>query len=264
MTGQAVADGGLRSSPTIWSPIASETHSGWRVTKHDDAVGVGVGAEGVEGNERLTAIAGALILILAVAEVVTVPAVAQLLSLHFVVGVLMLGPVVVKTGSTLWRFARYYTGSPAYRRKGAPRLLLRVLSPILLIATIAAIGSGIGLAITGPAPEALLAVHKASFIVWLVTIVVHLVAYVWRVPKTIEMDWAPTSRVRGRDVRVAVNIVAIACAAVGAALLTPLDRKWPQWFAQQTESGLGIKVLIVFLMLGLGIACGRRVWTPSP
>ena len=40
----------------------------------------------------------------------------RLLTLHFFLGMLLLGPVCLKVGSTLWRFTRYYTGSAAYVR----------------------------------------------------------------------------------------------------------------------------------------------------
>ncbi len=78
----------------------------------------GEGRSGVIGNERLTALAGAVLLVLIVVELVTVPNLRALLSVHVLVGVLLAGPLAVKLGSTGYRFLRYYTGSPAYVRKG--------------------------------------------------------------------------------------------------------------------------------------------------
>jgi hypothetical protein len=46
-----------------------------------------------------------------------------LLTLHVFLGMLLRGPVVVKAGSVLYRFVRYYTGSEPYRRKRPPALL---------------------------------------------------------------------------------------------------------------------------------------------
>ena len=44
-----------------------------------------------------------------------------------------------------WRFARYYTGAPAYRRKGPPPVLLRLLGPVVVILTLVLLFSGVGL-----------------------------------------------------------------------------------------------------------------------
>ena len=190
------------------------------------------------GNERLTALAGAVLLVLATVEVITVPTLRSLLSVHFFVGVLLVGPLAVKTGSTGWRFVRYYTRSPAYRRKGPPRPLQRVLAPLLLASTLALIGSGITLAATGPAPPVLLIMHKISFLVWLVTLVIHVMAYLRPVPKLIAADWRqrpdqPTATpAPGRRVRLGVNIVALVAGAIAALLLLPTAPAWIPWLAQ--------------------------------
>ena len=57
-----------------------------------------------------------MLLVLLAAEGVTILRVRQLLSPHVFIGVVLIPPVLVKVGSTTWRFARYYTGAPAYRR----------------------------------------------------------------------------------------------------------------------------------------------------
>ena len=83
--------------------------------------------QSVAGNSRLTAGAGALIFVLLAAEGVTILSVRGLLNAHVFIGMLLIPPVLVKTASTGWRFYRYYTGSPAYVRKGPPPPLLRLL-----------------------------------------------------------------------------------------------------------------------------------------
>ena len=55
---------------------------------------------GVAGNERLTALAGAVLLALIGAELVTISTIRALLSVHVFVGVLLAGPLAVKTAST--------------------------------------------------------------------------------------------------------------------------------------------------------------------
>jgi len=85
------------------------------------------------GNERLTAVTGAVLLVLFAAECLTLLDIGNLLTLHVFLGMLLLGPVGLKTGSTLWRFARYYTGSAAYVRKGPPARLQRVTGPFVIV-----------------------------------------------------------------------------------------------------------------------------------
>ncbi len=72
------------------------------------------------GNARLTAANAAVLLVLLAAEGVTILGVRQMLSPHVFIGMVLIPPVLLKVASTGWRFARYYRGAPAYRRKGAP------------------------------------------------------------------------------------------------------------------------------------------------
>ena len=171
--------------------------------------GNGAAWSAVVGNERLTTLAGAVLLVLIVVELVTTAALHALLSAHVLVGVLLAGPLVVKIGSTGYRFLRYYAGSPAFVRKGPPRLALRVLAPLLLATTLVLIGSGIGLLVTGPAqPGPLLAVHNISALLWLPMIAIHTFAYVWRVPRSLADDWSnlPAEPAPGRGRRLGVNL----------------------------------------------------------
>lgn len=74
-------------------------------------------------------------------------------------------PVLLKIGSTVWRFARYYGGTPAYRRKGPPPILLRMLGPVLIVLTLVLLASGAGLLLVSPAQTPfLLKAHKASLV----------------------------------------------------------------------------------------------------
>jgi hypothetical protein len=68
-------------------------------------------SNGVEGNERLTAMTGAVLLILLAVECYTILRIGRLLTLRVFLGMLLLGPVTLKAGSVIYRFVRYYTGS---------------------------------------------------------------------------------------------------------------------------------------------------------
>ena len=110
---------------------------------------------GTAGNERLTAMTGAALLVLFAAEGITILSVRGLLTLHFFVGMLLAGPVLLKIGSTGYRFARYYTGAVPYVRKGPPAPLLRLLGPVVVLTSCGVIGTGILLAFAGPGPGSL-------------------------------------------------------------------------------------------------------------
>jgi hypothetical protein len=176
----------------------------------------------VAGNERLTALAGAVLLALIVAELVTIPTIRALLSMHVFVGVLLAGPLAVKTASTGWRFVRYYTQDLAYRRKGPPRPLWRALAPLLLIGTLVAIGSGIGLVTTSPGTQGVLdPVHKVSFLVWAVLVGIHVLAYIRWLPGLIASDWRHyrVPHAPGRGHRLGVNLAALIAGAIAALLV---------------------------------------------
>ena len=143
---------------------------------------------GAAGNERLTALTGATLLVLLAVEGVTIVFLRPLIQVHFFVGMLLIGPVVLKVGSTGYRFVRYYTGAPEYRRKGPPAPLLRLLGPIVVLTSLAVIGSGIALAFAGPGQDLMLKLHKASFILWFGAMTIHVLVYVWRVPGLVAAD----------------------------------------------------------------------------
>lgn len=140
-------------------------------------------AGGAEGNERLTGLTGMVLLVLFAAEGVTILSVRQLLTLHFFLGMLLIGPVALKACSTIYRFVRYYTGAAGYRRKGPPAPLLRLLGPVVLLTSVAVIGTGVMLALTGPSGRIWLFWHKASFVLWFCAMTVHVLAYAWRLPR---------------------------------------------------------------------------------
>ena len=146
---------------------------------------------GAEGNERLTAMTGTVLLLLLLVECYTVLRIGRLLTLHVFLGMLLLGPVALKAGSVLYRFVRYYTRSEPYRRIGPPAPLLRVIGPIIMLLTACVFGSGIVLAVTGPSfngQNDWLEIHRISFIAWAVFITIHVLAYLWRLPRLLAAE----------------------------------------------------------------------------
>jgi hypothetical protein len=137
---------------------------------------------GAGGNERLTAMTGAVLLALLAIEGVTIVFKQQLLTLHFFIGMLLIGPVMLKVCSTGYRFVRYYTGAAPYVRKGPPALLLRLLGPVVIATSVGVIGSGIALAIAGPGASQWILVHKATFVLWFGAMFVHVLWYAPQLP----------------------------------------------------------------------------------
>ena len=146
------------------------------------------GSGGTEGNERLTAMTGAALLIGLLIECYTILRIGRLLTLHFFLGMLLLGPVTLKAVSVLYRFTRYYAGSAPYRRKGPPAPLLRVIGPVIMLLTACVFGSGIMLAFTGPGNGPWLSLHRISFIAWAFFITIHVLAYAWRLPRLLAAE----------------------------------------------------------------------------
>lgn len=147
-----------------------------------------------EGNERLTAMTGAVLLALLAAEGVTILFKRQMLTLHFFIGMLLVGPVLLKLGSTGYRFVRYYTHSVPYVRKGPPALALRLLGPVLIATSVGVIGSGIALALVGPGPGPWIFLHKATFVLWFGAMSIHALWYAPQLPRLLGVNSAGRDR----------------------------------------------------------------------
>lgn len=137
------------------------------------------------GNQRLTAMTGTVLLVLFVAECLTLLDLGHWLTLHVFLGMLLLGPACLKIGSTLWRFTRYYTGSAAYVRRGPPAPLQRVTGPFVILTTVAVLGSGIMLIVEGGGPGGWRWIqwHRLAFLVWAFVMIIHLASYLPKLPR---------------------------------------------------------------------------------
>ncbi|WP_042364623.1 hypothetical protein [Streptacidiphilus neutrinimicus] len=175
-------------------------------------------ARGPEGNERLTAATGTVLLVLFAVQGFTILSLTQLLTVHFFVGLMLTGPVALKIGSTCYRTFRYYTGADAYRRKGAPAMPLRLLGPLLVLTSAAVLATGITLALLGRGRTAdqVLFLHKASFVLWVGLAGIHVLVYLWRLPRLLGSELRRDA-VAGRGLR-----WTLLAAALGAGLAVAL------------------------------------------
>lgn len=179
----------------------------------------------MESNARLTGATAAVLLVLLAIEGVTVLRVRALLGWHVFLGMVLVPPVALKIGSTSWRFIRYYAGAPAYRRKGPPALLLRLLGPVVVTLTAVLFASGIAL-ILGPHSwrHSLLFAHKASFILWFGAMTLHVLGHLLDAARLASRDWTRRTRhdvagATGRQWALAISLVV--GVVLGLALLGP-------------------------------------------
>jgi hypothetical protein len=145
--------------------------------------------DGVAGNARLTGGVAAALLVLLAAEGATIPFIGSLVGPHIFIGMLLIPPVLLKLGSTGYRFARYYSGSPAYVKKGPPHIVLRVLAPGVVLTTTALFGTGVALLIGGPPSDTLVFAHKLSFIAWFALMALHVLGHLLEMPALARPDW---------------------------------------------------------------------------
>jgi hypothetical protein len=134
-----------------------------------------------EGNEKLTAMTGAILLVGFAVEGLTILQIHRLLYWHFLLGLVLIGPVILKISSTVYRFVRYYRGSAPYVRKGPPAPMLRVLGPLVILTSVAVLGTGVVLAVGGRGGPWMF-LHKASFVLWFGVLTIHVLNYAPRLP----------------------------------------------------------------------------------
>lgn len=186
---------------------------------------------GVDGNERLTAVTGAVLIILLAALGVTILSIGPLIWWHVLLGMLLIPPVVLKLGSTGWRFLRYYRRTPEYVRRGPPHLLLRLLAPLVVVTTLAVFGTGVALIVVGPAGGVLVGLHKASFVLWFFVTAAHVLGHLGHL--------VPQRRVRGTIGRTLALAGALAAGAVLAAATVRYGQPWVHWFGSGRGGGDG-------------------------
>ena len=181
---------------------------------------------GVEGNERLTgATAGLLIALLAV-EGITLLFLGRLLSVHVFVGMLLIPPVLLKLGTTGYRFMRYYQRRREYTLKGPPPLIMRFLvGPTLVLSTIGVLGTGV-LMIAFGRRGMIVGLHKASFVAWAFAFGIHFLVYVRRLPRLLR----PDRRTGGAALRAGAIGVSLVAGIALASVTFPLARPWLHHF----------------------------------
>lgn len=183
-----------------------------------------------DGNERLTAAIGVLLLVPILVELATILlGVHTFMSLHVFVGLALLPPVLLKLASTGWRFARYYTHSRPYVAHGPPQLAMRLLAPLLVAATVILFGSGVAMGIVhGHALQIARRLHGPTSVIWLVLIGVHVLAYLKRALTSSREDLRSTARreVQGATSRGFALAAALLLGLVIGITTVPAQHHW--------------------------------------
>ena len=166
---------------------------------------------GSRGNELLTSVNAAVLLVLLAVQLVTVLALDSMIEVHLFVGVVLLGPVVLKLASTGYRFFRYYTGSREYREKGPPPLMLRVIAPVFVAATIGLFSTGVLMLVNGEGEGAVRDLHVTSFWLWIACFVVHVAFNARQVAGNLRSEWFARARQRitGAELRAGLVLASV-------------------------------------------------------
>lgn len=170
---------------------------------------------GIRGNEQLTAVVAALLLVLLFVEGMTLLRLDSLLTVHAFIGVMLIPIVALKLGSTGWRMLRYYVGAAEYVDRGPPARVLRALvAPTLILSTVVLFGTGVAMLALGT-DGTIVTLHKASFLVWFSATGVHVLAHVWRLPRLL------TQVTPGRGIRLILVTGAVVSGLTLATVVFP-------------------------------------------
>ncbi|HEY5261404.1 MAG TPA: hypothetical protein VIJ33_04785 [Solirubrobacteraceae bacterium] len=190
---------------------------------------------GTAGNERLTAATGIILILLLATIGVTIVRIGSLLWVHLFVGLVLIPVVLLKLGSTGYRFVRYYTSNPVYRERGAPPLALRLLGPIVVATSFAVLATGVVLLFVGPESAGVLReLHKLSFFLWVAFMAIHVLGHLPDLQKTFLTKrgerFEYNNLAAGRTGRTIALLGALVAGTVLAILLIPDFGAWTTHF----------------------------------
>lgn len=145
---------------------------------------------GTDGNRLLTTQAGAILIVLLLVLGISIVRIGQLLSVHLFVGMMLIPVVALKLSGAGYRFVRYYTFDPSYRRAGPPAPILRAIAPIVVLSTVVLFLTGVILLVDGPGARGILSeLHKLSFFVWIAFTALHVIGHIGEIPGALSTRW---------------------------------------------------------------------------
>jgi hypothetical protein len=177
----------------------------------------------------LTVSVAVVLLVLLAAEGITILRVRRLLTAHVFIGTLLVPPVMVKMGSTLWKFSQYYLGNEEYRRMGPPVPVMRILGPAVVILTVVVFATRI-VPLLGPQSmrAQMLQLHRISFTLWFGVMAIHVLGHIAETAKVAPRDWMHRTRrqVDGASARQWALAISLVLGLVLALAVVPQVGPW--------------------------------------
>jgi hypothetical protein len=235
---------GLESLP---APVAEVVTTAAGMAHREDPVRPRTG--GPAGNARLTAWLGMLLLVAFLVECFTLVSLNRLVGVHIFVGALLVPLALLKTATTSWRMLRYYTGNTEYRLAGPPPLLLRLLGPLVVLTSLAVLGTGLALVALGTdgSYRSLFAaggfnadpftLHKVAFVLWLVVTSAHTLARLVPAGQLMANRGGVARVVPGRPARITVLITSVAASVVVGVVVLAASNDWSHGFQRGDDRG---------------------------
>lgn len=195
---------------------------------------------GVAQNARLTALTGVVLTALFIVEGVTIFDVRGMLTLHMYAGLMLIPPVLLKCGTTMYRFGAYYGGRASYVRRGAPPLVLRVLGPVVVLSTLGVLATGVWLLVLRQSEGAVRELHQACFFVWVGAMTAHFLGHALEVIREGRGE-ITGDRLPGRGLRIGIVAGALAAGVAVAAIAMPSSlAPWQQHSAHAPHQRSGL------------------------
>jgi hypothetical protein len=151
------------------------------------------------------------------------------MSWHVFVGLALIPLIVLKLATTGWRFVRYYTRSRAYVAEGPPQAAMRLLAPLLVVATVVLFGSGVAMGLLhGHALQIARSLHGPASVIWLLLLGLHVLVYLRRALRDTADDVLPAdpTPVRGKTARRYALATVVVCGLVLGSALVPAQHRW--------------------------------------
>ncbi|NNN21741.1 MAG: hypothetical protein HKL80_07055 [Acidimicrobiales bacterium] len=182
---------------------------------------------GAEINNKITALNGALLFVLLGLVGLTLPLVHKALWVHIFLGMLIVPPILLKLVTTGYRFFSYYMDRPAYKRRGPPNMILRLLAPFVVALTVIVIASGIALVLVPPRERlSFLFIHRASFVLWFGSMTIHVLGHIVETLKVSMEEWLGKSPIRGFWFRASLVISSAIIGLLVALWFLPYGNGW--------------------------------------
>lgn len=188
-----------------------------------------------EGNHRLTALTGGVLVLLLALVYLTGLLMDALWHIHYAAGFVLIPVVALKLASTGYRAMRYYTGDPVYRAAGPPDPLPRLIAPLMVLSVVIALATGVLLFVERSRSGVLATLHTDAAVVSALLVGIHVLTYLPDALLTIGRELRRLSRTPAAGLRLAAALAVLAIGIV-LAVATYDAGVWP---ARHHEEGMG-------------------------